>query len=183
MTTDSLVTLMTSNAGKAAEFAAILGIPVARQVAPLVEIQALDVSDVAQSKARQAFDLLGTPVLVDDSAIIIDAWRGLPGALTSWFMDTVGNEGILQMAATLANRRARVVTAIGYADERGPQVFLGEVLGELSTEVRGENGFGYDPIFVPDGLGGRTFAELDQAEKNSVSMRRIALENFRSAVL
>jgi non-canonical purine NTP pyrophosphatase (RdgB/HAM1 family) len=172
-----IVTLITGNAGKAKEFSELLGFPVDFEKLSLVEPQAISVSQVAQSKAAQAFGILNKPVLVDDSAIVIDEWKGLPGALTSWFMDTVGNEGILKMAQSLQSRSAYVVTALGYADSEGLTVVEGVVKGSIALEPRGNNGFGYDAIFIPTGQD-MTFAEMDSFQKNAISMRRLATNNL-----
>ena len=88
-------------------------------------------------------------------------------------MDTVGNPGLLQMLDGFSERGARVVTALGYCDDAGVQVVVGEVKGHVSLDVRGDNGFGYDPIFVPIGFE-KTFAEMSDDEKDRTSMRAIA---------
>ena len=174
------VTLITGNARKAAEYAAMLGIDVTPAKAELTEIQALDVAQVAARKAADAFAQLGEPVLVDDSGLAIHAWNGLPGALVAWFIETVGPQGILNMSAGLADRRATVTTALGYADAAGLQVFQGSVTGTVATELRGTSGFGYDPIFIPDTDGGqRTYAQMTSEEKNKISHRRRAVEAMR----
>lgn|SRR5258708_3065287 len=173
------VTLITGNEGKAREYAALLGIEVTAVKAELTEVQALDVERVAKRKAEDAFAHLGVPVLVDDTGLSVRAWNGLPGALVAWFLDTVGAEGILAMAAGLSDRRATVTTALGYADDSGVRVFRGAVAGSLASEARGTNGFGYDAIFAPDG-DGRTFAEMTREEKNRISHRRLAVEDMRN---
>ena len=89
------ITLITGNAGKAAEFAAMLGIEVTPAKAELTEVQSLDVAAVAARKAADAYARLRQPVLVDDTGLTIHAWNGLPGALAAWFIDTVGPQGIL----------------------------------------------------------------------------------------
>jgi XTP/dITP diphosphohydrolase len=176
------ITLITGNAGKAAEYAAMLGITVTPARAELTEVQALDVAQVAARKAADAFAQLREPVLVDDSGLAIHAWNGLPGALVAWFIETVGPQGILDMAAGLADRHATVTTALGYADADGTRVFQGAVTGTLATELRGTSGFGYDPIFIPDIDGSRTYAEMTTEEKNKISHRRRAVDAMRDAL-
>jgi XTP/dITP diphosphohydrolase len=177
------ITLITGNAGKAAEYAAMLGIDVTPAKAELTEVQSLDVAHVAARKAADAFAQLGEPVLVDDSGLAIHAWNGLPGALIAWFIETVGPQGILDMATTLADRRATVTTALGYCDATGTRVFQGSVTGTLATGLRGTSGFGYDPIFIPDSDGGhRTYAEMTSEEKNKISHRRRAVEAMRNGL-
>ena len=175
------VTLITSNNGKAREYAVLLGIEVTAAPAELTEVQALDVAVVARQKAADAFAQLGGPVLVDDTGLAVEAWNGLPGALITWFLGTVGAPGILDMAAGLADRRATAVTALGYADAGGIRVFQGAVPGQLATQARGSGGFGYDAIFVPAGST-RTFAEMSSAEKNAISHRRRAVAAMKAGL-
>jgi XTP/dITP diphosphohydrolase len=177
------ITLITGNVGKAAEFAAMLGIEVTPAKAALTEVQSLDVADVAARKAADAYDQLREPVLVDDTGLTIHAWNGLPGALVAWFIDTVGPQGILDMAAGITDRRASVSTALGYADATGVRVFTGTVDGSLATEPRGTSGFGYDSIFIPGSDSGhRTYAQMTSEEKNKISHRRRAVEALRSSL-
>ncbi|HET6355407.1 RdgB/HAM1 family non-canonical purine NTP pyrophosphatase [Streptomyces sp.] len=175
------IALVTKNAGKAREFERILGVKIQPVSMALPELQELDVVKVAERKAALAFAELNRPVLVDDSGLVINAWNGLPGALVSWFLDSVGNAGIIRMMAGWPDRSARVVTAIGYCDEGGTAVFEGAVTGHIASEEAGTNGFGYDPIFIPAGCD-RTFAQLTDEEKDSISMRRRALDKARSAL-
>jgi XTP/dITP diphosphohydrolase len=177
------IALITGNAGKAAEYAAMLGIEVTPAKADLTEIQSLAVADVAARKAADAFAQLGQPVLVDDTGLSIHAWNGLPGALVAWFIDTVGPQGILDMAQGLADRSATATAALGYADAAGVRVFQGTVDGSLATELRGTSGFGYDPIFIPDtGSSHRTYAQMTSEQKNKISHRRRAVEAMRNGL-
>ncbi|OAA20794.1 non-canonical purine NTP pyrophosphatase, RdgB/HAM1 family, partial [Frankia sp. EI5c] len=79
-------------------------------------------------------------------------------------MDSVGLQGLLAMAAGVADRSATATTALGYADATGVRVFTGTVRGTLTTEPRGSGGFGYDTIFVPAGSA-LTLAEMSSEEK------------------
>lgn len=156
---------VTSNEHKRREAAEILGFELETAAPDLPEIQSLDAAEVAAAKARAAYELLGSPaypVLVEDSGLVVEAWNGLPGALTKWFIESVGKEGILKMLPPDAGRSARAVCAVAVADgENGGsvRVFEGVVQGMLSPEPRGESGFGWDPIFVPEG-GEFTYAEM-----------------------
>ena len=172
------ITLITGNAGKVAELSRLLGIKVHNQKVALTEIQALDVRRVVEFKAQAAFEVLKRPVLVDDTGLYIEAWQGLPGALVAWFMDSVGKDGILKMLEGWADRSARAVTALGYCDERGVHIFDGELKGGIPTEVRGANGFGFDPIFVPE-RSQQTLAEMEGHEKDAISSRGIAARKLR----
>ena len=173
--------LITGNRGKAEEYARLIGLRVTPEKIPLPEVQALSVEEVVAAKALAAFAAVQAPVIVDDSGISFSAWSGLPGALTSWFMDTVGNDGLVQMMLGFSDRSATVKTAIGYCDADGVQVFVGTVTGTVATEPRGANGFGYDPIFVPEGAQ-FTFAEMSPEEKDLHSMRKRACDALREGI-
>jgi XTP/dITP diphosphohydrolase len=172
------ISLITGNEGKAREYATLLGIEVSAVKEDLIEIQSLDVVDVVTRKVQDAWSKVHSPVLVDDTGLTLNAWNGLPGALVAWFLNSVGPQGILDMAAGVTDRAATVTTALGYADANGVRVFTGTLQGRLTTERRGDGGFGYDSIFVPAG-GDLTFAEMSSEEKNQISHRRLAVEELR----
>lgn len=172
---------VSSNVGKAREVAAILGFTLERLEADVPEIQAVDVSEVVREKALAAFALAGRPVLVEDTGLYIASLQGLPGALVKWFLATVGPAGICAMLPVGAPRTAIARTAVALHDGRNVTVLTGEVPGQIVSSPRGANGFGWDPIFLPDGASG-TFAELSLEEKNRFSMRRVALEQLRAVL-
>ena len=169
----------TGNADKFRLVSGLLPIPVRQVVLDLPERQALDAREVIEAKARDAYRQLGKPVLVEDTALHIEAWGGLPGALITWFLQTVGNEGLCRMMRDWENRAAVAVSAVGFYDGMAFRCFAGEIAGRIVERPRGEHGFGWDPIFEPDGLG-KTFAEMLPGDKVAVSMRRQAIERFRA---
>lgn len=175
------ITLITGNANKARELSSLIGTTLEHKKLSLVEPQSLKPAEVASAKAADAFIQLGTPVLVDDTGFAIESWNGLPGALIAHFLDTVGPQGLLDMASHLKDRSVRVETALAYADANGVQVFVGTKAGCLTTEPRGTNGFGYDSIFVPEGSK-KTYAEMDESEKNAQSMRAAAASALRTGL-
>lgn len=166
--------VITGNPGKAAEIGAIIGWPVEAVKFDILEVQSLDLEQVAREKALAAYRIVGKPFVVDDTGMAIAALNGLPGPFVAWFLDKLQPQGILDMIQGKADRRAEVSTCIAYADDHGARTFLGTVQGTLATELRGEAGFGYDPIFIPDGQT-KTYAEMTPEEKNAISMRSIAL--------
>jgi XTP/dITP diphosphohydrolase len=172
---------VTTSEHKRREVQRILGLEKLESVAPDVpEIQTLDFAEVAAHKARAAYEALDAParpLLVEDSGLVIAAWNGLPGALTKWFLASIGNEGILRMLSG-EDRLARAVCAVAVADAGGEvRVFRGEVRGEISPEPRGEGGFGWDPIFVPEGSE-LTYAQMGDA-KHEDSHRARAFRQVR----
>ncbi|HEX8692261.1 MAG TPA: non-canonical purine NTP pyrophosphatase [Longimicrobium sp.] len=167
-------TLITGSAGKAREVAEILGGELAHRPLDLPEVQAVRLEDVVGAKAEAAYARLGAPVIVEDTGLFFAAWNGLPGALVKWFVDTVGVEGICRMLTPFDDRRAVARTVVAAHDGR-LRTYAGEVSGRIAGAPAGSGGFGWDPIFIPDGQA-RTFAEMAQAEKLRFSMRRIAFE-------
>ena len=175
------ILFITGNNKKAEEVRAITGLNVLAKNLEILEIQSLDVEEVAKAKALSAFQATGFPVIVDDTGMSIAALNGLPGALVSWFLDTLKPEGILKLMASETNRKASVFTCIAYADQTGVFSFVGTIQGTISDSLRGENGFGYDPIFIPDSHD-KTYAEMTADEKNEISMRKIALLKFKEFI-
>ena len=171
---------VTTNEHKLREVERILGVELERASPDVPEIQALDFGEVAARKASSAYDALDSPphpVVVEDSGLVIGVWNGLPGALTKWFLSSVGNEGILGMLSS-EDRRASAVCAVAVADAGGEvRLFRGEVPGSIAPEPRGEEGFGWDPIFVPEG-GELTYAQMGDA-KHEDSHRARAFRQVR----
>ncbi len=172
------IILVTGNARKAEEVRAIAGVEIVTRDLEIPEIQAVDVEVVAREKALTAFRLTGQPVLVDDTGLNIVALGNLPGALVTWFLQALGPAGIVNLLREEKNRQASVSTCIAYADQKGVHIFTGTIHGQIAESLRGENGFGYDAFFVPEGSA-KTYAEMTSAEKNAISMRRIALLKFK----
>ena len=175
----------TSNPNKLREVNQILGSELSqadlKDVLPdhvIVEPQAVDVHEVIRHKARQALIYFGRPVLVEDTSLEFSAWGGLPGALIKSFLQSVGTAGLLRMMAGEENRSATAISVFGYCDAKGVHVFEGKSEGTISITEKGENGFGWDTIFIPSGQT-RTYAEMNSVEKNDCSMRMLALAKLR----
>jgi XTP/dITP diphosphohydrolase len=183
--TDPLAGLVfvTSNAGKAREASAFLGRTVAARDVDLPEIQSLDFREVARAKALVAARALGVPVLVEDSGLAVAGWGGFPGPLTKWITAGVlGQEGLAKMLDGFSDRSAEAVSVLAVArpgDREGDvTVAEGRVPGSIALHPRGEGGFGWDVLFIPDGET-RTFAEMTMEEKNSASHRATAFQQLR----
>src|SRR5215204_6355196 len=172
---------VTTNEHKRREVQQILGVELERAEFDLPEIQAIDPAEVASEKARAAREALGKPelpIIVEDSGLMVDAWDGFPGALTKWLMRSVGNEGLLRMLPEGEDRSARAVCVVALAEADGTvRTFRGEVPGTLAHEARGEGGFGYDPVFVPESSS-LTYAEMGEG-KNADSHRARAFRAVR----
>lgn len=142
----------------------------------------------ARIKAHAAAKATGLPALSDDSGITIDALDGAPGVYTADWAETANGRDFL-MAMTRAHteleaknaphpRTAQFRSTLVLAWPDGhDEVFEGVAPGHLVWPIRGEGGFGYDPMFVPEGYD-ITFAEMDRWEKNKISHRGRAVEKF-----
>jgi XTP/dITP diphosphohydrolase len=128
--------------------------------------------------------MTGVPFFVEHSGLVIEAWSNLPGGLAKIFLENVGNEGICRMMGDYAgdDRIATAIVVIGFHSPDGrTRTFRGECHGRIATEPAGSHNFGWDPIFIPDGQQSgqeRTYGEMSREEKNHVSMRRAAAEEF-----
>lgn len=170
---------VTGNPNKVREASEILGLALESvQVEGLFEIQSPDIDVVVRHKAEQAHSILQCPVMVEDSGLVFHAWNGLPGALVKWFEETVGCEGMLQMASGFDDRGATAICCFAIYDGKDMKIARGEVNGTLSNSIRGENGFGWDVIFIPEGHE-QTYGEMSPMEKNAISHRKRALDKLK----
>lgn len=134
-------------------------------------------------KAKTIFDLYKMDCFSDDSGLCVESLNGKPGVMSARYAGEPGNaekniEKLLAELGTETNRKASFVTVICLIFQNKQWFFKGEVHGVISKEKRGNSGFGYDPVFVPDGYD-LSFAEMTQAQKNSISHRKLALEQVR----
>ncbi|KMQ71930.1 RdgB/HAM1 family non-canonical purine NTP pyrophosphatase [Chryseobacterium koreense] len=132
-------------------------------------------------KAEFCFQKTGKPSLGDDSGLVVEALDGRPGIFSARY---AGNHDfgkniakVLEEMKGVENRNAYFVTVMCLVDETGPHYFEGRVYGDLTENVRGEKGFGYDPIFISKDHE-ITFAEMSAEEKNKISHRKKAIEKF-----
>ncbi len=135
-------------------------------------------------KARWVFQKFGLPCFADDTGLEVLALNGEPGVHSARYAGAArsdqANMDLLQLnLKDKADRSAQFKTVITYCDQDQELQFTGIVSGRISEEAKGEHGFGYDPIFEPEGLE-RTFAEMDLAEKNNYSHRARALAQLLS---
>lgn len=173
------ITFITGNAKKAEQLSYYLHHPVAHQKLDIPEIQSMDVEFVATEKAKAAYAILGTPVFVEDTALTFEALNGLPGPLIKWFLESLGNDGLVALLASTTNRNATATTCFALCDENGVQLFTVSCNGRVADTPRGITDFGWNPIFIPEGSD-KTWAEMDIAEQSKTSMRRVALKKLQS---
>lgn len=152
---------------------------------PLPEETGSTYEENAALKACAAAHMLNLPALADDSGIEVEALGGEPGVYSARYgnaeNDTERNVFLLERLRGQKNRRAKFVSVIILAYPDGHlETYRGELPGTLLEGPRGENGFGYDPLFIPDG-DTRTLAEMTVAEKRAISHRGQALAALRAA--
>jgi len=158
--------------------AAELGLPEPEETGDTFEANAV-------LKARAAADRTGLVALADDSGLVVAALGGAPGIYSARWAGPdkdfrIGMARIERelLALNTANKRAKFVCALALAEPKGKtQTFVGEIEGTLSFPPRGDRGFGYDPIFVPEGMD-KTFGEIEPAIKHGMSHRARAFEKL-----
>lgn len=186
-TTGIQIVLASNNAGKLAELQAMLqplGVALIRQAdlnIPEAPEPNRTFVENALAKARHASRLSGLPALADDAGLCVDAFGGLPGVDTAYYCTQFGyaksdDNNVLALLAQMKdvdNRRAALVStlvAVRSADDPEPLIAAGRVVGEITREPIGQNGFGFDPVmFLPEF--GQTFAQLPTEVKNANSHR------------
>ncbi len=147
----------------------------------LPEIQSLDLLEVLRHKGREASRVVGGPVIVDETGLELEAMGGFPGPLVKWMLETVGHEGMARLAAAEGNTRARAVCGLYYTDGLREVHAVGSSSGDLVLPPRGRHGFGWDPVFRPDGSE-LTYGELGPDEKDAISHRGRAWRAFVDAL-
>jgi non-canonical purine NTP pyrophosphatase (RdgB/HAM1 family) len=162
--------LVTGNPGKAEELKRICGVEIRHQAIELPEIQELDILEVLQAKAEEAHRRLGRPVIVDETGLELTALNGFPGPLIKWLLQAIGAEGLGKLGESLGDSRVVARCAVMYLDEERAVTGEGRANGRLVSPPRGSGGFGWDPVFLPDGEE-LTYAELDPTRKDEIAHR------------
>ena len=181
------IVLASNNKGKLAELQAMFA-PLGWQLIAQAELNIPEADEPfhtfvenALAKARHASRLSGLPALADDAGLCVDAFNGLPGVQTAFYCTQFGYEksddnnrrALLEQMQNTSNRRAALVStlvALRHADDPEPLIASGRAVGEITRELRGDKGFGFDPVmFIPEV--NMTFAEMSETEKNARSHR------------
>jgi XTP/dITP diphosphohydrolase len=135
----------------------------------------------AKIKAVEFYSISRIPTIADDSGLEIAELNGMPGVYSARFAeahnDQANRNKVLELLKNIKNREAKFRTVIVFYDGTEIHYFVGECKGIIIDVERGSNGFGYDSIFVPNGFE-KTFAEMTQSEKNSISHRNKAVIKF-----
>lgn len=152
------------------------------------ELQGESLEEIAREKAQLAWEQLKTTegcegVLIEDTALGFDALNGLPGAYIKWFLAAAGRESLCRMLDGFGpeGRGASATCTLVLATPSQLHLFSGVTRGSIAMHPQGPiDSFGWDPIFLPDGSGGRSYAQMSAEEKNSISHRSRALAQLRS---
>ena len=175
------LTFVTSNKGKLHEATTALGplgIEVVGSDLRPVEIQADTLQEIARAKCEVLIGRLPAPFIVDDGGLFVHALKDFPGVYSAHVLGTIGSVGILKLMDGVADRRAHFAAVVGYYDGHETRLFAGRCDGHIADAPRSAgHGFGFDPIFVPDGHT-ETFGELPAEVKNRISHRWKALAQF-----
>lgn len=129
----------------------------------------------ACQKARYMYEKTGLPAIADDSGIEVDALGGAPGVHSKRFSPEATAEAnnalLLSKLDGVSDRSARFRCVLAYVGDHGERTVDGRCEGQVATEASGTDGFGYDPLFLPNESPGRSMAELSMDEKNAISHR------------
>ena len=174
-------TLVTGNRNKLIEAERILETRLEREPLDLPEIHSLDLVEVLRAKGEEAWHRLRRPVVVEETGLELAALGGFPGPLVKWMLEAVGPDGIARTAVALGDPGAVARCALIYLDGETELIAEGETRGELVLEPRGQGGFGWDPIFVPEGRE-ETYAELGAEVKDRLGHRGKAWRRLRRAL-
>lgn len=190
------IVFATNNAHKLSEIKSILGSSI--EIVSLSDIGCtVDIPETgktleenARIKAAYVFEHYGLSCFADDTGLEVEALHGAPGVYSARYAGGAGHDSEANMRKLLGeladephrNARFRTVISLLQVDEKHPQKpiehrFEGIVTGHIATEKHGQEGFGYDPIFIPDGYD-QSFAELGETIKNKISHRARAVEQL-----
>jgi len=167
------VRFVTRNKHKVLEASAVLArydIEVVQAQRSKVEIQSASLEEVVRYALR-SLKPESEPIVVEDAGLFIHRLNGFPGPYSSFVYKTIGIEGVLKLMEGVEDREASFASVVGILTPSGEvRLFSGVTKGGIATESRGSKGFGFDPIFIPEGCD-KTFAEMSIEEKNALSHR------------
>lgn len=188
----SEVVFASHNAGKIKEIKELLQ-PFGINVKSALDMKLPDVEETGSTfaensllKSQTIAELTGLPCIADDSGLCVDALNGAPGVYSARYAPNRDfDKGMEKLLAEMAqspnkSRKAHFSCVISLAFPNGGyELFEGRVDGHIATEKQGNGGFGYDPLFIPDGFA-KSFAQMSKDEKNQVSHRGRAVEKLKA---
>ena len=178
------INLITSNLGKVKEFKLILGnkLQINHIEKEYRELRSDDPKEIASESAKRLADELKKPAVVEDSGLFIKALKDFPGTCSSYIHKRIGLKGILKLMENIEERNCTYKSAVAYCEpDKDPISFLGEEKGTIANGIRGNNGFGHDPIFIPEN-NDKTYGEMSNCE-DLKRFRKIAAEQLKNYLL
>ena len=185
---DNVLVFASNNAKKLKEIRPVLS---EYQIKSLAEINCFDdIPETANTfqgnaflKAKHVWDNYDLPCFADDSGLVVPELNNEPGVYSARYAGSQKNDNdnmdlLLKNLSSSKDRSAYFITVICYYDGKNTHFFEGRVNGKITLEKKGQDGFGYDPIFIPEGFD-RTFAEMNMEEKNALSHRAKAVKLLR----
>jgi len=152
-----------------------LGLEINFSKITLEEIQSNFLSEIAKRKAIDAFSKVKKPLIIEDDGLFIDSLNGFPGPYSSYVYDTIGNKGLIRLLENIESRNANFVAIIAYCNGiNDVRLFESSISGKISLSIE-DGGWGYDPIFIPDGET-KTYANV--SDKDKFSHRAASLKKF-----
>jgi non-canonical purine NTP pyrophosphatase (RdgB/HAM1 family) len=171
------ITFITGNEHKAKYVSQWLGLPIAHRKLELDELQTLDLHALVDHKVRQAYDIIKSPVLIEDAQLQFAALGRLPGPFIKFFIEELGVDGIAKMLNAFDDRRAAGTICFALYDGKKIEYFEGSMAGRMAPASRGDGGFGFDRIFINDGYD-MTRGEMDETTYAATSYRKQALDKL-----
>ena len=143
----------------------------------LVEIQSGDIYEIVKHKAKEAYGILKKSVLVEDISLYLECLNKFPGPFIKFMISSIGPEGIYNLVKNYKEKTAIVRCVVCHFDGKEFKFFTGDVKGKI-VSPKGKNGWGFDPIFMPDGKK-KTFSQMKKADKNKISHRGVVWNKFK----
>ena len=171
-------TFITGNQSKADYLSKYLGHPIEHTKLDLDELQSLDLQEVVQHKVRQAFEKVGKPVLVEDVALEFAALGRLPGTFIRFFLEELSLEQICAIVDG-KDRGATARCVFGYFDGTEEKYFESSMPGAIAEKPAGTGGYGWDPIFIPEGCS-VTRAELNEEDDKITYLKIKPFEQLKA---
>lgn len=144
------------------------------------EIRSDSIEEIALDSVEAAYAELEKPVFVEDTGLFLHSLEGFPGTYSAWIQKKIGNKGVLKLLEG-KNKGAEFRCCVAYCNGKERKTFFGKIEGEISSELKGENGFGYDPVFIPKGYV-ETFAQSIELKKR-LSHRYKAIYALKAYIL
>ena len=178
------INFVTSNLGKVREFRQILEpeIKVNHIKMSYPEIRSEDSEEIARHSAKELAERLKKKVVVEDSGLFIKALNDFPGTYSATIHKKIGLQGIIKLMKGEKDKTCYYKSAVAYCEPGKKAIsFLGEEKGRIADSIRGNFGFGHDPIFIPEGSD-KTYGEMENVE-GLKKFRRSAVEKLKGDLL